>query len=128
MARKVKGGGSVLDAMIGYDPDGEYTVAALIAGQKRSYVDSLDPNSLKGARLGVVRNVFGSNDNPEAAAVKRVIEKALAATKSPRAPLVDIQIPNLIDHHVETSLYLTHSRSNINNFFASRPNHPTPNL
>src|SRR6202023_2866003 len=116
------------DSLIGYDPTDEYTVAALIADQKRSYVDSMDPDSLKGARLGVVRNVFGSNDNPEAAAVNRVVEEALAAAKSAGATLVDIEIPNVIDHIVETSLYLTHSRYDINNFLASRPGMPTRSL
>ena len=116
------------NSMIGYDPADEYTAAALIAGQKRSYTDSLDANGLKGARLGVVRNVFGSNDNPEAAAVNQVVEKALAATKSAGATLIDIEIPNVIDHIVETSLYLTHSRYDINNFLASRPGMPTRSL
>jgi amidase len=128
MARTVRDAAILLDSMIGYDSADEYTAAALIAGQERSYTDSLDANGLKGARLGVVRNVFGSNDNPEAAAVNQVIEKALAATKSAGATLIDIEIPNVIDHIVETSLYLTHSRYDINNFLASRPGMPTRSL
>jgi amidase len=128
MARTIKDAAILLDSMIGYDPTDEYTVAALVAGQKKSYVDSLDSNSMKGSRLGVVRNVFGSNDNPEAAAVNRVIEKALAAIKSAGATLIDIEIPDVMDHIVETSLYLTHSRYDINKFLASRPNMPTRSL
>jgi amidase len=128
MARTVKDAAILLDSMIGYDPTDEYTVAALIAGQKSSYVNSLDTSSLEGARLGVVRNAFGSNDSPESAAVNRVIEKALAACKSAGATLVDITIPNVVDHIIETSLYLTHSRYDINNFLASRPNMPTRSL
>jgi amidase len=128
MARTVRDAAILLDSLVGYDPSDEYTVAALIAGQRQSYVDCLDLNSLKGARLGVVRNVFGSNDNPEAAAVNSVIEESLAATKSAGATLVDIEIPNVIDHIVETSLYLTHSRYDINMFLAARPNMPTGSL
>jgi len=128
MARTVKDAAILLDSLIGYDPTDEYTVAALIADQKRSYVDSMDPDSLKGTRLGVVRNVFGSNDNPEAAAVNRVVEEALAAARSAGATLVDIEIPNVIDHIVETSLYLTHSRYDINRFLAARSNMPTRSL
>ena len=42
--------------------------------------------------------------------------------------LVDIEIPNVIDHIVETSLYLTHSRYDINRFLAARSNMPTRSL
>src|SRR6185437_7212116 len=128
MARTVRDAAILLDSMIGYDPSDEYTVAALIAGQKRSYVESLDPHSLRGARLGVVRNAFGSNEKPESEAVNRVIEDALAATKSAGATLVDIEIPNVVDHIIETSLYLTHSRYDINRFLAMRPGMPTKSL
>jgi Asp-tRNA(Asn)/Glu-tRNA(Gln) amidotransferase A subunit family amidase len=128
MARTVKDAAILLDSMIGYDPADEYTVAALVAGQKSSYVDALDPDSLKGARLGVVRNAFGRNDNQEAAAVNRVVEKALETARSAGATTIDIEIPNLIDQIVETSLYLTHSRYDINRFLASRPNMPTRSL
>ena len=83
---------------------------------------------MKGATLGVVRNVFGDNSNPEAAAVNRVVEKALAAIKSAGAKLVDIEIPNVMDHIIETSLYLTHSRHDINKFLAARPTLPTGSL
>jgi amidase len=128
MARTVRDAAILLDSMIGYDPTDEYTAAALIAGQKRSYVESLDPHSLRGARLGVVRNAFGSNDKPESRAVNRVIEDALAATKSAGATMVDVEIPNVMDHIIETSLYLTHSRYDINRFLAARPTMPTKSL
>jgi amidase len=128
MARTVRDAAILLDSMVGYDPTDEYTVAAIVAGHKGSYVDALDTNSLDGAMLGVVRNVFGNNANPEAAAVNRVIEKALATVKSAGAKLVDIEIPNVMDHIVETSLYLTHSRHDINKFLASRPDLPTGSL
>lgn len=128
MARSVKDAAILLDALVGYDPKDEYTVAALVAGHKSSYVDALDPNGLRGARLGVVRNVFGDNSNQSAAAVNRVVENSLAAAKSAGATLVDIAIPDVMEHIVETSLYLTHSRYDINNFLASRANMPTKSL
>jgi amidase len=128
MARAVKDAAILLDALVGFDPTDEYTVAAAIAGHKRSYVEALDAHSLDGARLGVVRNAFGSNAETDSAAVNRVIENALAAAKSGGATLVDIEIPNLVDHIVETSLYLTHSRHDINKFLASRSKMPTRTL
>jgi len=61
----------------------------------------------------VVRNAFGSKDNPEVAAVNPVIDKALDAARSLELTPVDIEIPRLIDHIVETSPYLAHSRYDI---------------
>jgi Asp-tRNA(Asn)/Glu-tRNA(Gln) amidotransferase A subunit family amidase len=128
MARTVRDAAILLDSMVGYDPTDEYTVAAITAGHKGSYVDALDTGSMKGATLGVVRNVFGDNSNPEAAAVNRVVEKALATLKAAGAKLVDVEIPNVMDHIVGTSLYLTHSRHDINKFLAARPSLPTGSL
>jgi Asp-tRNA(Asn)/Glu-tRNA(Gln) amidotransferase A subunit family amidase len=128
MARTVRDAAILLDSMVGYDQTDEYTVASIVAGHKGSYADAIDTNSLDGARLGVVRNVFGNNSDPEAAAVNRVVEKALATLKAAGAKLVDIEIPNVVDHIVETSLYLTHSRHDINKFLAARPNLPTGSL
>ena len=69
MARTVRDAAILLNSLVGYDPTDEYTAAALIAGHKGLYVDALDADGLKGARLGIVRNAFGSSDKPESAAV-----------------------------------------------------------
>jgi amidase len=128
MARTVKDAAILLDSLIGYDPTDEYTVAAIVADHKGSYVDALDTKSMEGATLGVVRNVFGDKSNPEASAVTGVVEKALAAIKAAGAKLVDIEIPNVMDHIIETSLYLTRSRHDINKFLAARPSLPAGSL
>ncbi|MGD9913485.1 MAG: amidase [Rhizobiaceae bacterium] len=128
MARTVKDAALLLDSMIGYDPTDEYTIAALIANQKTSYVDAMDADSMKGARIGVVRNAFGANDNPEAAPVNAVTEAALAKLKAAGAVLVDVEIPDLMDHILATSLYGSHSRHDINKFLASRPTMPVKSL
>ena len=77
MARTVKDAAILLDALVGFDPEDEYTTAYVIAGHKGSYTDYLDKNALKGARIGVVKNAFGSDDNPEAAEVNNVIRAAI---------------------------------------------------
>lgn len=128
MARTVKDAALLLDSMIGYDPTDEYTIAALIANQKGSYVDAMDGDSMKGARIGVVRNAFGANDNPDAAPVNAVTEAALAKLKGAGAVLIDIEIPDLMDHILATSLYGSHSRHDINKFLASRPTMPVKSL
>jgi hypothetical protein len=81
--------------------------------RQASYVDSLDTDCLKDARLVVVRNAFGGKDNPEVAAVNPGIDKALDPARSLEVTPVDIEIGRLIDHIVGTSLYLAHSRYDI---------------
>jgi Asp-tRNA(Asn)/Glu-tRNA(Gln) amidotransferase A subunit family amidase len=128
MTRTVKDAAILLDVIVGYDPTDEFTVAALIAARKGSYLDALDSNGLQGARLGVVRNVFGSNTSRSSAAVNRVAEGALAAMKSAGAILVDVEIRAVADHIRSSALYRTTSRYDINKFLASRPNMPMNSL
>lgn len=128
MARTVRDAAILLDSMVGYDPTDEYTVAAIVAAHKGSYAAAIDTNSLQGATLGIVRNVFGSDANPESAAVNRVVAQALAKVTAAGAELIDVEIPNVIDHIIKTSLYLTHSRHDINKFLAARPTLPTKSL
>jgi Asp-tRNA(Asn)/Glu-tRNA(Gln) amidotransferase A subunit family amidase len=128
MARTVKDAALLLDSMVGYDPTDEYTVAALIADRKGSYADAMDTDSIKGARIGVVRNALGPGSNPDSAPVNKVVEQAIAKLKAAGATIVDIEIPDLMDHIIATSLYGAHSRHDINEFLASRPNMPTKSL
>jgi amidase len=127
MTRTVKDAATLLDVMVGYDPTDEFTAAALIGARDGKYVDALDAEGLKGARLGVVRNVFGSS-TPSSAAVNRVVEGALAAMKSAGATLIDVAIPNVADYIRKTALYRTTSRYDIDKFLASRPNLPIGSL
>jgi Asp-tRNA(Asn)/Glu-tRNA(Gln) amidotransferase A subunit family amidase len=128
MARTVKDAALLLDAMVGYDEKDEYTTAAVIAGHEGSYADAMDEGSLNGARIGVLRTAFGSNEDPECKAVNDVIEASLAKMRDAGTTLVDVEIDNLMDHIIETSLYNHHSRHDINNFLASRPTMPTKSL
>ncbi|QFU01108.1 Glutamyl-tRNA(Gln) amidotransferase subunit A [Halomonas sp. THAF5a] len=128
MARTVTDAALLLDAMVGYDPKDEYTTAALIAGHKGSYVEATEGATLRGTRLGVVRNAFGADDDPAAAPVNRVMTEALNAAREAGAELVDVEIPDLMEHILETSLYLSHSRYDINRFLASRDNMPIKSL
>ena len=116
------------DQLVGYDPADEYTAAFLIAAIKGSYADHLDADGLKGARIGILREGFGSDEAPESAAVNAVVRSAVAAIEGCGATAVDIGLPGLMDHIIETSLYLTHSRHDINAFLAARPRIPYGSL
>ena len=83
MARTVRDAAILLGALAGIDAED----AATGAGERRAlpdYTAFLDPNGLKGARIGVVRGLFGFLDRVDA-----VMAEALAAIKSAGAELVD---------------------------------------
>jgi Asp-tRNA(Asn)/Glu-tRNA(Gln) amidotransferase A subunit family amidase len=124
MARCVRDAALLLDALVGYDPADEYTTAYVIAGHKGSYAEATLPDGLRGVRIGVLKEAFGDDANPDSAPVNAVIRTALATMQKAGAELVDISLPNVMDHIIETSLYLTHSRHDINAFLAARPGLP----
>jgi len=121
MGRTVKDTAIVLDAIVGYDSKDPYTAAYMIAGHKGSYTQNLDANGLKGARIGVLKEAFGSDSDPDCAEVNAVIRAAIESIRKAGAEIVEVSLPGLMDFIIETSLYITHSRHDINKFLASRP-------
>ena len=120
MCRTVTDTAKLLQVVAGFDPEDPYTSTALVAGNV-DYVACLDKDALSGKTIGVVRSAFGDSSNPNAAVVNAVIEDALGALKGAGATLVDVEIPDLMDHILYSSLYINHSRSAIDEFMASRP-------
>jgi Asp-tRNA(Asn)/Glu-tRNA(Gln) amidotransferase A subunit family amidase len=120
MCRTMTDLATLLQVLVGYDPDDPYTATAVIAGPV-DYLARLDADALVGTRIGVVRNAFGAASDPEAACVNAVIEAALEAMAAAGAVLVDVEIPDLMHHIVYSSLYIHHSRSALDAFLASRP-------
>lgn len=114
----------LLDALVGYDSQDPYTTAFVIADHKGSYTQNLDPDGLKGTRIGVLKEAFGSDEDPDCAQVNAIVRAAIAQMKSIGAVIVEVSLPNLMDFVVETSLYITHSRHDINKFLSSRPSLP----
>lgn len=112
MCRTVRDCALLLDAMVGYDAgsgsgqynepttrpeDGATLVAsadayAALTGVPPSFADALDDNALQGARIGVVRDLFGSN-----AEVIAVVDAALAAMTAAGATVEDVVIEDLAD-------------------------------
>jgi len=97
MGRTVRDMTELLDVMVGYDP--EDPVTAMGYGQSpTSYTKYLDKDGLKGARIGVIHQVFGDKTQPDSDDFKQVdavFNKALAAMEAQGATLVPIEIPNL---------------------------------
>jgi amidase len=90
MTRSVADGAILLGAMTGVDPRDAATAGSRGKAQS-DYTRFLDPAGLKGARIGVARDFFGTNDR-----LDRVIEEAVAAMKNAGAVVID---PVKIAHH-----------------------------
>src|ERR1700719_4532402 len=86
MTRNVADAATVLDAMVGYDPNDPVT-ALSVGNVPKTYTAFLQ-NGLKGARLGVLTNAFGHG--PEYDEVNTVMAKAIDALKEEGAMIVSV--------------------------------------
>ena len=98
MARTVRDLATLLDVMVGYDP--EDPVTALGIGKfDGSYTGVLDRNGLKGARIGILRELIGVQSEPDSEDFKKVdavFEKNVAELRAAGADIVDnLLIPDL---------------------------------
>ena len=92
IARTVEDVALLLDATVGYDPADPSTAAG--RGRiPRTYTAFLDHDALKAARIGIVRELFGSA--PDDQEVAAVVQRGLDEMKQHGATLVDVTIPNL---------------------------------
>ena len=87
MARTVRDAVHLLNVLAAADSADSATAGA--PKTRRDYTQFLDPNGLRGVRLGIVRKSFGFN-----AAVDQLMEQSLAAMKSAGAEMIDsVEIP-----------------------------------
>jgi amidase len=122
MTRAVKDAAILLDVLVGHDPEDPFTAAATLARDAGGYADGLSEGNLRGARIGVVREAFGLDGDPDSGQVNRVVEGALEAMRGAGAEIVDpVSVPDLQHFIGVTSLYLSQSRYDIDNFLAKRP-------
>ena len=90
LARTVTDLAIMLDATVGQDPADPITAES--AGRiPKSYRESLAAEGLKGARIGVLRSLFGTA--PEDEEVGGIMRKALDAMKAQGAEVVDVAVP-----------------------------------
>ena len=125
MARTVADAAALLRALAGVEPV-EPTTGAACSHIETDYTRFLDPNGLRGSRLGVVRKYAGFNMH-----VDRVFEEALAALKSAGAEIIDpLEIPNIdkLDE-AETEVLHFEFKADLNRYLASLgPSAPVHNL
>ncbi|PLT32756.1 amidase [Bacillus sp. V5-8f] len=92
MARTVTDAAILLEATAGYDPNDTKT-AWSVGETEGDYVKSLDRKGLQGAKIGVIRDLFGKQ--AESAEVNRVTNEAIEDMKELGAEVVDVKIPEL---------------------------------
>src|SRR4030081_3252554 len=110
MTRNVADAATVLDVMAGYDPSDPVTSLS-VGNIPKTYTAFLQ-NGLKGSRLGVLTNLFGSG--PEYEQVNKVMAKAIDALKEQGAVIVRLEDPAL-----ETGLLTAKFRLNEPEFKAA---------
>jgi len=94
IARSIADLAIMLDATVGTDPADAST--AVSAGRiPSSYRAALRADALPGARIGVVRSLFGTA--PEDQEVTAIVQKAIDGLKKAGAELIDVAIPGLDD-------------------------------
>jgi len=98
MARTVTDLATLLDNMVGYDPDDPVTARG-VGRTPDSYTNFLDRNGLKGARIGILRESMGYDAEPESddfAKITEVFDRAVRDLKTAGATIIDpVVIPNL---------------------------------
>jgi Asp-tRNA(Asn)/Glu-tRNA(Gln) amidotransferase A subunit family amidase len=98
MARSVTDLATLLDVMVGYDPEDPITALG-VSHIPSSYQAFLDSAGLKGARIGILRESMGRDSEPDTedfAKVTKVFDRAVDELRAAGATVVDpIVIPDL---------------------------------
>ncbi|MBB4660698.1 amidase [Conexibacter arvalis] len=113
MTRTVEDAARLLDVLVGWDPGDPYSAAATIGARDRGYLAAVGDRSLVGVRLGLLVDAFGDDGDPARAAVNAVVRAAVDQVVAAGAEIVEVSIPNLMDHIVKTSMYGDRSKHDL---------------
>ena len=125
IARSVRDVARLLDATVGADPDD--AVTQLGAGHiPRSYVDGLATATLKGTRVGVLKELFG--DTPDDAEVTGIVNAATARMQAAGAEVVDIAVPGLAELMRSSSVIDAEFKFDLADYLAVHPGSPVKSI
>jgi amidase len=125
MARTVTDMAILLDAIVGLDPDDAATARAR-GHIPLTYVSSLKPDALKGARLGVLRQVFNpTRTDPQIIAN---FEKTLADLKTAGAEIIDPFFVAAIDSIPQPPQTRARTKDDLTKWIAKHPGVPFPSV
>ena len=114
MARTVRDAALLLSAMAGVDP-GDPATAAAAGKVEADYTRFLVADGLKGARLGVIRNLLGVHPGVDA-----VILPALDRLKALGATLVDVELKTGAYEAAELDVLLFEFKAGVADYLARR--------
>lgn len=118
IARTVTDAARLLDAMAGYDPADPITAFGR-ARQPRSYTDGLRADALKGARIGVVENLFGGEARHHD--VNRALDQVMATMTRLGATIVRVELPEYDALAPLAATSTLEARTVMERYFASLP-------
>jgi amidase len=114
MARTVADAVALFDVIAGYDPADPVTAASQ-GKRPDSYLVFLDKDGLRGARIGVLRQLMGPETDPE---VAKLLDQALADMRAQGAQIVEgINVPE-IDQIPVPKLFCNRFKADINVYLA----------
>lgn len=125
LARTVTDLAIMLDATVGPDPRDASTEGAA-AHVPRSYRDALKADGLKGARIGVLKALFGTS--PEDEGVSALVRKALDAMKAQGAEVVDVTVPGLDDLLRDSAVIADEFKFDLAAYLEAQPHAPVKSL
>jgi amidase len=131
LCRSVKDAATVLDALAGYDPKDPATAASVGNTPDRPYASSADDASLKGLRIGVVREFMHPFTKADEDSI-RIANQAIADLAKAGAEIVDPGANGSLfrDAVIEVvpTLGLSHLTSTFRELFPARTPTPTKTL
>jgi amidase len=116
----------LLDGIVGYDPEDPFTVTASLACDAGRYAQALEtPVALTEWRIGVLEGAFGSDENPDAQPVNRVVRAAISRLQELGVSTTpDLEVPDLSAWLSATSVYTIQSKLDLDDFLGKRPEAP----
>jgi amidase len=115
IARTVKDAARLLDVMAGYDAQDPITAFG-IGRRPASYVAALNANALKGARIGVMENLYGKEARH--ADVNRVMDQVLRTMEAKGATVVRFSLPEFDKLSANVSTDRWEARAAFDKYFA----------
>jgi len=125
LARNVTDLAVALDATVGPDPADPAT-KALEGRELPRFVESLDPEALRGARLGVVQALFGVPAEDQE--VDRVLRETIGRLVMAGADTVSVDIPGLENLLATSSTINYEAKSDLRDYLAATPGAPVTSL
>jgi amidase len=130
IARSIVDLAIVLDLTVGPDPGDPQTIRQGDGedddDDRPEYRRNLEADALKGARIGVVRSLFGTT--PEDAEVTTILNRSIESMKKSGATVTDVVIPGLDDLLRDSSLIASDFKFDLMEYFAKSPDAPVSSL